>query len=1775
MKISTRILLAATIVLAAAFGAPVRAQSILNPNDTVFTYNPAAPPTQPAGNTIGKWVRTVRVGWNTNNYKCYIYNGFPFRLRFPKSYNPTANDGKKYPILIFFHGAGEAGPVTDNEFSLFHGGQVFDNAVTNGTFDGYVFVMQTQNGFWGQPVYNYIQQILDYMVVNNKLDPFRINLNGLSGGGAGTWDMGIAFPNYTAGMVPMSAASLDYLNTAPPALKFIPVWLIQGGLDGSPDPSTTQQLVNAMNNAGANLKYQIFPNDAHDTWDDTWNQPTFWPFMNGTYASNPWPLFGRSQFCTGDSINMTVGVAAGYQAYQWRMNGNVIAGATSNSINVTQLGTYDARVERNGVWSDWSHTPLVVGIKPPTVSPNITIPALSSNVRPALDTTTGVTLTVPTGYASYNWQAVGGSSTLSTTNTLFTNNPGQYHVQVTEQFGCSSSFSNPYTVIAANGPNPPSAAANLIVTPISQTSLRLDWTVNPSQPFPQTGFEVYQATNPAGPFKIIDLPGANATSDTAKGLLPAATYYYKVRAVNGTAAAAASNTASGTTTSDNQPPTAPTNLTVTGTTRTSISIGWSPSTDNVGVTKYDIYVNGVKIGSDTSGTTFTIYNLKFGTTYAIAVTARDFAGNISPFSNQVTGQCLQTGWSFKYYTFTGTWNTLPNLATMTPVKTGFSTSLDLGTRTQDNNFAYLFEGFLHVPVTGTYTFRTNSDDGSTLYLGALGQTSSAYNFPTAPLVNNDGLHGTQDRNSNPVTLQAGVYPIAVAFYQQGGGFSVTASWSTPQTGAGNFVQIPLSALSDTATVNGQAPAAPTNLVATTAGTNKIGLSWTDNSSNETAFEIWKASDSLGLSFTTIATIPANRVSFVDSSASPATRYWYKVRAIGQFGQSAFDKAGPGMGYKYYALAASPSILPSPAQLNNTVPTATGVVSTISVAPAQATTNFILAFSGVINIPTAGAYTFFTSSDDGSDLYVDGTDSAHLVVKNDFLQGQTERSGVVTLSAGPHTIFLPYFQAGGGFVVTASIQGPGLSKQQIPASMMGQPFSNATTLPQVGAPTAPTGLVAHGTSTASSVTLSWNDNATNENSYQVFRSSNNNLNYVLLATLPANTVSYRDTGLFANAVFFYKVRAANQGGNSAFSNEDSAHTADVLPVLAPVAAQYMHFGTQLVLNLSATVNSSDALTLTVSNLPAFASFSSTGNGKGTITFNPAQSDQGVYNTIGVTATDQHGGSVSQTLSLTVNSNFNPVIGRPVNNVSVNEQQTAVVNLSATDQNAGDALTFSFIGLPGFASTVLNGGSAQLTLAPGFADGGSYTVQARVDDGNHGFDTLSFTITVVPVPLPITNVFVHFSDGSSGTVAGSPWNNTAAVPVQNLAFPNLLDQNGANSGLALTITSPWQNVSPANGSNTFGATTGNNSGVYPDAVLSSAYYTDANNQTIRVSGMDTSTKYSFTFLGSRGGVNDDRTTVYSVTNTGGTSSVSLQAANNTANTVSVNNVQPNADGTVLLTLARGTNSSFGYLNALVIGKQFNDHTAPARARNISGQFVNNQVALTWTAAAYNANSYQVYRSVTRSGGYTLLNPGAANPTQAAYADTTISQNNTYFYYVTATNAYGVSPSSDTVTMVIPNLSPVLAAIAPVTVSARKTATATVSASDPGDAITLQATGLPGFATFTDNGGGNGSLSFAPANTDVGVYSATITATDNHGASSTTPLSITVTAVTMRNVYINMNDGSSSEPAQGAPWNNMNSAPNAGAGIANLKDDSAFSTGFGITLVDTWSGANNVGP
>jgi len=95
-------------------------------------------------------------------------------------------------------------------------------------------------------------------------------------------------------------------------------------------------------------------------------------------------------------------------------------------------------------------------------------------------------------------------------------------------------------------------------------------------------------------------------------------------------------------TTDTTAPTAPTALKSTATTASSVSLSWTASTDNVGVTGYDVYRGTTLVGSATA-TSYTDSGLTASTAYSYTVKARDAAGNVSAASNSVSVTTASSG----------------------------------------------------------------------------------------------------------------------------------------------------------------------------------------------------------------------------------------------------------------------------------------------------------------------------------------------------------------------------------------------------------------------------------------------------------------------------------------------------------------------------------------------------------------------------------------------------------------------------------------------------------------------------------------------------------------------------------------------------------------------------------------------------------------------------------------------------------------------------------------------------------------------------------------------------------------------------------------------------------------------------------------------------------------------------------------------------------------------------------------------------------------------------
>ena len=108
-----------------------------------------------------------------------------------------------------------------------------------------------------------------------------------------------------------------------------------------------------------------------------------------------------------------------------------------------------------------------------------------------------------------------------------------------------------------------------------------------------------------------------------------------------------------------------------------------------------------------------------------------------------------------------------------------------------------------------------------------------------------------------------------------------------------------------------------------------------------------------------------------------------------------------------------------------------ISSNFSISPAQREDKFAFTFFSYIEIATAGEYTFYLNSDDGSKLYINN----ELIVDNDGLHAPIEKSGKVSLTEGRHQIRVGYFENTGEQLLEIRYAGPGINKQLVPDEVL--------------------------------------------------------------------------------------------------------------------------------------------------------------------------------------------------------------------------------------------------------------------------------------------------------------------------------------------------------------------------------------------------------------------------------------------------------------------------------------------------------------------------------------------------------------------------------------------------------------------------------------------------------------------------------------------------------------------------------------------------------------------
>jgi predicted peptidase len=170
---------------------------------------------------------------------------------------------KKWPLILFLHGAGETG--NDLARVKRHGPPRIVEKKKD--FPFIVVSPQASRRGWNPDVLN---ALLDDVLSKYDVDKDRVYLTGLSMGGYGTWALAAAHPERFAAIVPICgggdpAEAKKYKNLA--------IWVFHGAKDRLVPVRNSRVMVDAIKKAGGKAELTIYPEADHDSWTETYNNP--------------------------------------------------------------------------------------------------------------------------------------------------------------------------------------------------------------------------------------------------------------------------------------------------------------------------------------------------------------------------------------------------------------------------------------------------------------------------------------------------------------------------------------------------------------------------------------------------------------------------------------------------------------------------------------------------------------------------------------------------------------------------------------------------------------------------------------------------------------------------------------------------------------------------------------------------------------------------------------------------------------------------------------------------------------------------------------------------------------------------------------------------------------------------------------------------------------------------------------------------------------------------------------------------------------------------------------------------------------------------------------------------------------------------------------------------------------------------------------------------------------------------------------------------------------
>lgn len=224
----------------------------------------------------------------------YVSKGdtMPYRVLLPEGYDAS----KTYPLIYFLHGSGERG--NDNEKQLVHGAKLFLKEEVRKNFPAIVVFPQCpEESYWSNVIrrdtggyreYNFIpggkptiamsmaQKLLKDLLEKYPISKSQVYVGGLSMGGMGTFEIVRRNPKLFAAAFPICGGAAPATASK---LKGVHWWVFHGAKDNVVVISHSEKMVEALKRVDAMVKFTVYPEANHNSWDAAFAEPELLPWL--------------------------------------------------------------------------------------------------------------------------------------------------------------------------------------------------------------------------------------------------------------------------------------------------------------------------------------------------------------------------------------------------------------------------------------------------------------------------------------------------------------------------------------------------------------------------------------------------------------------------------------------------------------------------------------------------------------------------------------------------------------------------------------------------------------------------------------------------------------------------------------------------------------------------------------------------------------------------------------------------------------------------------------------------------------------------------------------------------------------------------------------------------------------------------------------------------------------------------------------------------------------------------------------------------------------------------------------------------------------------------------------------------------------------------------------------------------------------------------------------------------------------------------------------------